>query len=129
MFLQPGFRVDEIDPWEEAGEQWRRLKVVFPKNIVAHAPEQFYSINRDGLLRRFDYRPKLEGVPAKVNYAADHERFGELVTPTRRRMLPGESDGRSRSEPVLMSIEVRGCERGAMTEWSLNEFAVRGAAD
>jgi hypothetical protein len=29
-FPLPGVTIEEIDPWEEAGETWRRLKVNFP---------------------------------------------------------------------------------------------------
>jgi hypothetical protein len=102
----PGVHTEEIEPWEEAGEKWRRLKAVFPEGFVGHSPEQIYSFNSAGLLRRFDYQPKLGGVPANVNYAADHKQFDGLMIATRRRMLPSDSDGRSRREPVLMTIDV-----------------------
>jgi hypothetical protein len=35
----PTVPTQEIEPWEEAGERWRRLKAVFPKGHVAHAAE------------------------------------------------------------------------------------------
>jgi hypothetical protein len=45
-------------------------------------------------------------VPANVNYAAEHKQFAGLVIGTRRRMVAGDPDGRSRREPVLMTVDV-----------------------
>jgi hypothetical protein len=33
-FPLPGVTIEEIDPWEEAGEAWRRLKVNFPSHLA-----------------------------------------------------------------------------------------------
>ena len=106
MLTMPGVRTEEIEPWEEVGERWRRLKAVFPAGLVTHAPEQVYSFNGAGLLRRFDYQTNVQRTPANVNYAADHREFGGLVIATRRRMVPSDPDGRSGREPVLMTIDV-----------------------
>jgi hypothetical protein len=102
----PGVRTEEIEPWEEAGEQWRRLKATFPGGFAAHATEQVYSFDSAGLLRRFEYQPRHTGVPANVNYVAEHKQFAGLVIGTRRRMIAGDPDGRSRGEPVLMTVDV-----------------------
>ena len=102
----PGVQIEEIEPWEEAGEQWRRLTATFPEELVAHAREQTYAFNNAGLLRRFEYAPERAGVPANVNYTAGHHRFGALVIATRRRMVPLDPDGRSRCDPVLMAVDL-----------------------
>jgi enoyl-CoA hydratase/carnithine racemase len=101
-----GVRTEEIEPWSEAGEQWRRLRAAFPEGFAAHGRQQVYAFNSSGLLRRFEYKPKLGGVPANVNYAAEHRDYGGLLFPVRRRMLPADPDGRSRPEPALMTIDV-----------------------
>jgi len=106
MLTMADVHTEEIEPWEEAGETWRRLKAVFPPGLVAHAREQVYSFNREGLLRRFEYKPARPGVPANVNYVADHRSFDGLVLATRRRMLPSDPDGRARPHPTLMTIDV-----------------------
>ena len=31
LYTYPGFVVEEIAPWQEAGEEWRRLKAIFPR--------------------------------------------------------------------------------------------------
>jgi len=102
----PGVTTEEIDPVEEAGEQWRRLKAVFPADLVTHAPEQVFSFNSKGLLRRHDYRAKVGGVAASVNYAAEHKTFSGLVFATRRRIVPAGPDGRSMVSPVFMTIDI-----------------------
>src|ERR1700730_6948306 len=43
LFTYPGVQAREIRPWQEAGQQWRRLLVRFPETIATHSPEQgFY---------------------------------------------------------------------------------------
>ena len=41
-FSMPGFRTDELSAWEEDGETWRRLKVVFPPDVPTHSTEQVF---------------------------------------------------------------------------------------
>jgi hypothetical protein len=106
VLAMPGVETEEIEPWEEAGESWRRLRAVFPDGLIAHAREQTYSFNSAGLLRRFEYAPARPGVPANINYAADHREFDGLIFATRRRMLPNDGTGAPLPEPVLMSVEV-----------------------
>jgi hypothetical protein len=35
LYTYPGFKCEEIEPWQENGERWRRLKVTFPENITS----------------------------------------------------------------------------------------------
>jgi hypothetical protein len=32
-FAHPGFQTTELDPWPEKGEQWRRLRVIWPSRL------------------------------------------------------------------------------------------------
>jgi hypothetical protein len=52
LYTYPGFVVEEIEPWEEDGEVWRRLKVLFPDDIASHSRMQVSYFGPDGLLRR-----------------------------------------------------------------------------
>ena len=36
----PGFETQEIDPWNEKGERWRRLRVTWPERPVGHSRVQ-----------------------------------------------------------------------------------------
>ena len=40
LFALPGVETEEIEPWQENGEVWRRLKAKFPPNIATHSAEQ-----------------------------------------------------------------------------------------
>src|ERR1700754_2629747 len=55
LLAQNGFRGEEIEPWAENGETWRRLRAGFPRRIATHAVVQtFYFGADDHLLRRHD---------------------------------------------------------------------------
>jgi hypothetical protein len=36
----PGFSAEEIEPWIEDREPWKRLRIQFPKEIASHSREQ-----------------------------------------------------------------------------------------
>jgi hypothetical protein len=39
LLARPGVESEEVEPWQEAGETWRRLKVRFPAHIATHGTE------------------------------------------------------------------------------------------
>ena len=45
VLTMPDVHTEEIEPWEEVGEEWRRLKAIFPEGFVTHRREQVYSFN------------------------------------------------------------------------------------
>ena len=60
-FTLPGFRMTELDPWEEAGQLWRRLLVAWPSHLATHSTEQTLYFSPDGLLVRHDYDVEISG--------------------------------------------------------------------
>jgi hypothetical protein len=40
LYAYPDFVVEEIEPWDENGETWRRLDVTFPDHIASHTRRQ-----------------------------------------------------------------------------------------
>src|SRR5439155_27059814 len=54
LLTQPGFQIDEPEPWAEEGETWRRLRAVFLARIGTHHPDRVFYFGPDGLLRRHD---------------------------------------------------------------------------
>ncbi len=42
LFALDGVKTEEIEPWRENGETWRRLKVTFPPNIASHSTVQTF---------------------------------------------------------------------------------------
>src|ERR1700745_569640 len=55
LYTYPGFVSEEIELWEENGEQWRALKATFPDSIAGHTRNQISYFGHDGLLRRHEY--------------------------------------------------------------------------
>jgi hypothetical protein len=39
-FSLPGFQTRELEPWDEAGQNWRRLRVAWPGYLATHSTEQ-----------------------------------------------------------------------------------------
>lgn len=104
-FALPGFRVQEIEPWQEGSETWRRLSVVFPDNIATHCAEQVFYVNPRGLIARMDYQATVTGGVPTAHYLLDHASFDGIVLPTRRRALRRNPDGSAVPEPVFVAID------------------------
>jgi hypothetical protein len=101
----PNVRSEEIEPWDEQGQVWRRLKVTFPPENATHSTEQVFYFGKEGLLRRQDYNVDvLVGVPS-VNYASEQKEFSGLVIPTRRRVYWRGPDGQPIRDNVIVSID------------------------
>jgi hypothetical protein len=106
LYAYPGFVVKEIEPWEEIGEVWRRLRIVFPDDIASHTREQVSYFGLDGLLRRHDYAVDVLGGSKGAQYIGDHREHGGIMVPHRRRVYPLGSDNQKVEEPLLVSIDI-----------------------
>ena len=51
----PDVEAHEIDPWQEAGETWRRLAVTFPPSNANHNPDQIFYYDVKYMQRRMEY--------------------------------------------------------------------------
>ncbi|SEE35131.1 hypothetical protein [Streptomyces sp. KS_5] len=100
-----GVRSTEIEPWQENGEQWRRLRVAFPADIVTHNSVQTLYFGDDFLLRRHDYSPDLLGNPLTAHYPAEYRTFDGFAFPTRRHMVHREADD-STSGGTLITLDI-----------------------
>jgi hypothetical protein len=107
LYAYRGFETREIDPWEEEGEVWRRLEVIFPNYIASHTQRQVSYFGPDGLIRRHDYAVDVLGGATGAHYISDYREFGGIVTPTRRRVFPLGPDNRPVPQPILVSIDVK----------------------
>ena len=59
LLVRPGVESEEVAPWQEAGETWRRLKVRFPSDIKAGLVE-FAALVSNNLKRiSFENKQKL----------------------------------------------------------------------
>lgn len=108
-FLYAGedFHTEELEPWTENGETWRRLKVTFPDTVASHTREQVTYFGPDGLMRRHDYAVDVLGGATGAQYIDDYRDIQGLMVPHRRRVYPVGADNRAAPEPLLVSIDVR----------------------
>jgi hypothetical protein len=106
VFALPGFKAEEIEPWDENGEQRRRLRVVFPDDIATHCREQVFHIDAKGLIRRMDYSAPVTGGVPTAHYLDDHRDFSGIKIATRRRALRRNADGTSIPDPVFVAIDI-----------------------
>ncbi|HEY4277969.1 MAG TPA: hypothetical protein VGM91_07110 [Conexibacter sp.] len=103
VFTRPDFRTEELEPWAEGGEVWRRLLVSYPDTIVAHHRQQTYYFDEPGLLRRIDYAVDILGGGPAVHYPSAYNDFDGIVLPTRRRVYVRNPDD---GTPILDAVSV-----------------------
>ncbi|TKK91415.1 hypothetical protein FDA94_01070 [Herbidospora galbida] len=108
LFTLPGFRFEELSPWHEDGETWRRLRVTFPDGLATHTRTQTYYVDADGLIRRHDYHPDVFGEDGRdsAHYSWGHRTFDGFVFPTRRSVHLTDEQGGKLPEPVVVAIEL-----------------------
>jgi hypothetical protein len=106
-FALPGFAATELDPWQEEGERWRRLHVVWPSSLATHSTEQTLYVGSDGLFRRHDYDVEIAGGIGGAHYVFDYARVAGIMVPTRRRVFSRGADGKPlRSQGNTIAIDL-----------------------
>jgi hypothetical protein len=105
-FALPGFHTIELEPWQENGEQWRRLQVTYPSYLATHSTEQTLYFAPDGLIRRHDYDVEIQGGSRGAHYISDYTEVAGIMVPTKHRIYPRTPDGQALDEPLLISIDV-----------------------
>ena len=106
VLARSDFVVQEIEPWSEGGEVWRRLFVTYPDNVAAHCRQQTYYFDNDGYLRRLDYVIDILGGWAAVHYSSDYRDFDGITVPTRRQVYVRNADGSAALGPPSLAIDV-----------------------
>jgi hypothetical protein len=106
LYTYPGFVIEELPPWEEDGETWRPLSVLFPENISSHTKKQVSYFGPDGLLRRHEYTVDVVGGAQGVNYASDYRNFNGISVPMKRRVYAYDAAKRKIADPVLVAIDI-----------------------
>jgi hypothetical protein len=105
LYTYPGFESEEIEPWHENGEEWRRLKVTFPTHIHSHTRTQITHFGPDGLMRRHDYTVDILGGASGANYVSDYREFQGIRMPTKRRIYAYDENMQKVPEPLLVSLD------------------------
>lgn len=102
----PGVQTEELGPWNEDGQKWRRLGVRYPAMIGTHSADQVLYVDANGLLRRRDYQVDIaKGAPA-AHYMDDHREFDGIIIPVKRVVHSRDKDGHRVPEPVTVSIDI-----------------------
>jgi len=103
LLARTGVVVEELPPWQEHSELWRRLRARFPPDILTHSPEQVFYFDKRALQRRTDH----ELLGSRVaDYSWAHQTFSGVVVPTLRRSLIMQPDGTAAARPVLIDVEI-----------------------
>jgi hypothetical protein len=105
-FALPGFETSELEPWDEAGQQWRRLRVAWPSQLATHSTEQTLYFKDDGLLARHDYDVEINAGNPAAHYVSDYDEVAGIKLPTKHRIFPRTPDGQSLAEPLFVSIDL-----------------------
>jgi hypothetical protein len=106
VLARSDFLTEEIEPWREDGQVWRRLLATYPDCVVAHCRQQIYHFDDAGLLRRLDYTVDILGGGAAVHYPSAYRGFAGIMVPTRRRVYVRNADGTPARESVSMAIDI-----------------------
>ena len=106
ILAQPGVAAEEIAPWSEGGESWRRLRVTFPATIATHSKEQIFYIDTDGLIRRHDYEVEIQGNNAAARYLLEPVTVEGLVLGSKFRIYPRNPDNRPAADPLIVGVDL-----------------------
>jgi hypothetical protein len=101
-----GFQTIELEPWDEPGQQLRRLRVTWPSYLATHSTVQTLYLTEDGLISRHDYDVEISGGLGGVHYVSDYFEVAGIKVPTKRRVFPRNADGSSATEPLVVSIDL-----------------------
>jgi hypothetical protein len=106
ILMQPDVVTEEIAPWTEKGETWRRLRVTFPETIATHSRVQTFYFGQDGLIRRHDYEVEIQGNNAAARYLFDPVTVQGIVLPSKFRVYPRLSDNTATNEPLIVGVDI-----------------------
>lgn len=106
LYTYPGIELEELEPWKEGGETWRRLLVTFPDTIATHTRQQISYFDADCLIRRHDYAVDVLGGARGCQYIDAFEEVGGIVIPRKRRVYPLGDDNRPHLPALLVSIDI-----------------------
>lgn len=106
-FVNAGYEVIELTPWEENGESFRRLQVIFPKDVETHGAVQTFYIDKTGLIKRHDYDVDIFGGAGAAHYLSDYIEIQGIKIPTKRRVYIRQEDNTPLlPSPLLVSVDL-----------------------
>lgn len=110
LFAYPGVRTEELEPWREAGQTWRRLSVTFPPSIASHSPNQVFYFDDRTMQRRMDYITEVNGSALVAHYSGRYREFQGLQVATRRRVFRRNPDNTVNLNVPSITLDIRDVE-------------------
>jgi hypothetical protein len=102
----PGVTTEELGPWDENGQVWRRLGVRYPGQYRYPQCRPELYVDSDGFLQRRDYQVDIAGGSPAAHYIDDHREFEGIIVPLRRIVHVRDEDRHPVEEPVTVSIDI-----------------------
>ncbi|WP_315834360.1 hypothetical protein [Bradyrhizobium prioriisuperbiae] len=106
LLALPGVGVEEVEPWNEGGQVWRRLRATFPAGIATHSDKQDFFFDSELNLRRHDYNVDVAGGFDAAQYVDDTVDADGIRVQTRRRAYRRGPDGRALTDVVMVAIDL-----------------------
>ena len=106
LFAIPGVETEALQPWQENGEVWQRVRARFPSSIATHSAQQTFYFDQDGLLKRHDYDVDVCGGAPAAHYVSQLEEFAGIIVPTRHAVFGRQPDGKPALVPLVVSIDL-----------------------
>lgn len=106
LLAWPGVACEELSPWREGAESWRRLKIDFPDNIATHSSKQTLYIDAAGFVRRHDYDVEIAGNTPGAHYMDSYVEVSGIKFPTVQRIFARQADGGVNRDPLVVSIDL-----------------------
>lgn len=106
LLAKRSVEIEEIAPWHEGKETWRRLRATFPTKLATHSPVQDFFFGDDLLLRRHDYHVDVSGGFAAAQLIEGYGEANGIKLPVKRRAYKRRPDGRPATDRLMVSIDL-----------------------
>jgi hypothetical protein len=106
VLAMEGVHVEEVDPWQEGGEEWRVLRGYFPGSIETHSLVQDFFFGQDLRLRRHDYNVNIAGGFGASQVTSDYIVAGGVYLPSKRRAYTRGPDRRPIIDMLMVTIDL-----------------------
>jgi hypothetical protein len=105
-YALPGFETTEIEPRDEKGEQWRRLRLTWPERPVGHSRIQTLYVGDDGLTRRLDYEIDIAGGATGAHLFDEYTEVAGIMVSTRHTIYARDEKDNVIPDPLMVSIDL-----------------------
>lgn len=105
LLAREGVQTKELPP-AAPDHTCRRLRAVFPSDIVTHAPTQVFSFDPAGLECGIEYSLGEAHGAQIVHRSWAHQKFSDIIIPTLRQSLLIQSGGAIIAKPPFVDIEI-----------------------